>query len=370
MNFIVSTAFAIDGIAANELRSLGINNVQCKNNHVYFDGTIADAAKACIWLRSADRVGLLLSSFNAYTFDELFDNVSSIYWSDFLTRNSKIIVNARCVHSKLMSERDVQRISKKAIINYLSKKYKTASFLENGETVSINVSIYNDVASVILDLCGDGLHKRSYRTLNAEAPLRETLAASLLLISKYHADNVFLDPFCGSGTLPIEAAMIAANIAPGRNRAFLAENYSWAKNEFSFAKKETYCCETNNNYEILCGDIDPNMVEITKFHAKNAGVKIKVMCRDACKWDDIYHYQGLMVTNPPYGERLSNKNDVQALLKDFSYITSRLLEQYWTLGIITPETDIEKLLCEKSISKRKLFNSNILCTYYQFKNST
>ena len=370
MNFVVSSAFATESIAAQELKQLGIYNVKCKDNKVYFSADAAQGAKACVWLRSADRLGLLIDEFAANTFDELFDGIKSLKWNNFIDRNSKIIVQARCVRSKIMSQRDVQRVSKKAIINSLSASYKTTYFSENGTEVFINVSILNDIATVVIDLCGDGLHKRGYRLLNSEAPLRETLAASLLLLSGFDGTGTFLDPFCGSGTLPIEAAMISCNIAPGRNRRFAAENYGWISNAFKEEKQKAFDLQKKMQCEILCGDIDSSMVDIANYHAQRAGVDITVKCRDACSWDDVYHYNGIMVTNPPYGERLLDKQMASELMQNFSSVTSDLLEKYWKIGIITPESDLEKLLYAKCSSKRKIFNSNIQCTYFQFQNLT
>lgn len=369
MNFVATTSFATEGITALELRDLGMNDVHCKNNRVYFSGTVDDAARACVWLRSADRVGLIASVFHATTFDQLFDGIKSIRWCDYISKNAAIIVDARCVKSQLMSQRDVQRISKKAIIDSLSKSYKTNYFPENGYKIYVSVSILKDEASIIIDLCGDGLHKRGYRSLNSEAPIRETLAASLLLLCNNKMEY-FLDPFCGSGTFAIEAAMIAANIAPGRDRSFAAEHYLFTSRCFKEQKNYAFDLQKKSDCEIHCSDIDENMVEITKYHASRAGVSIDVKCKNAIDYDDIYVYGGTMVTNPPYGERILDREGARELMSDFSGIVNTLTEQYWEIGIITSEHDLERIFCLKSASKRKLFNSNIQCTYYQFKNNT
>ena len=369
MIFVASASFATEGITASELNKMGMSDVRCKDNKVYFSGKLEDAARACIWLRSADRVGLLVSSFGAITFDQLFDGIKCIKWSNYIPRNAKIIVDARCVKSKLMSQRDVQRLSKKAIIDSLSSSYKITTFPETGYEIYINVSILKDEVNVIIDLCGEGLHKRGYRLLSSEAPIRETLAASLLLLCDNKIEY-FLDPFCGSGTLAIEAAMIAGNIAPGRNRKFAADNYIFASKDFKRQKERAFEAPTCDDYEILCSDIDSNMVEITKYHASRAGVNINVSCRNALDYDDIYTYNGTMVTNPPYGERILDLSKAHELMTDFSGLVNRLIEQYWEIGVITPDFDLEKAFCMQSVSKRKLFNANIQCTYYQFKNNT
>ena len=367
MKFIASAAFALEGVVADELRSLGFSDVTCRNNRVIFTSDIEGAARACVWLRSADRVSLLLDSFKAESFDELFEGVAGMDWPLYLERNSRICVDARCVRSRLMSQRDVQSIGKKAVITSMQRRYRSAVFPENGPAVSILISVADNIATVSVDLCGEGLHKRGYRLHSSEAPLRETLAAALLLLAGYDGTQTLLDPFCGSGTIPIEGAMIARRIAPGRSRNFLAQGYRWCAKEFERQKAAAFDCETTGHEEILCGDIDRAMTEMTAFHAGRAGVAdaLKVSCADARSWEP-YQFCGRLVTNPPYGERILDKQSAFELMHDFSAVVSRLLEQLWSVGVLTPETELEDVFFAKSSSKRRIFNSNIPCVYYRF----
>lgn len=371
MKFIASTAFALESVTADELRRLGLNNVRCENNRVLFEGTQQDAATACIWLRSADRVSLLVAEFVATSFDVLFEGIAGLNWSGYLKATSRIIVNARCVRSQLMSQSDVQSIGKKAIITALQRKHRMEVFPETAEENFIHISILNDKVTVSIDLCGDGLHKRGYRVLNAQAPLRETFAAALLLLSGYNGEGPLLDPFCGSGTIAIEGAMLAKNMAPGRMRNFAAENYTWCDPAvFANAKSVAIEQERATTAEIFCGDISPEMVDMTAYHAERARVKDKLSlrCMDACAWD-VPLYCGHMITNPPYGERLLDREQAFELLHNFSALALRLTEQYWNLGILTPEARLESALFQKAAGRRKLYNSNIPCTFYTFKNN-
>lgn len=368
MDFFAAAAFALESVAAQELKMLNMKNVRIEANRVFFQGDEADAARACVFLRSVDRVFLLAGRFSARSFDELFEGIEAIKWPELLSEKGRFCVTARCVQSKLMSQSDVQRITKKAIVRSMQRRYRLNTFPETEETYKIEVSVYKDEAVVALDLCGEGLHKRGYRTLNAEAPLRETFAAGLLLLANYDGHTAFADPFCGSGTLGIEAAMLASGRAPGAGRSFLAEAWRcWDKKAWQLAREAAADAVRTEKSMIFVSDIDPKMVEMTQFHAKQAGVEhqLIVRCRDARKLH-LQNYGGIMVTNPPYGERLMNEKQAQELLKEMRYPFAELMDQGWRIGVLTPYQELEKAVGCSAQEKRRLFNGNISCRFYQF----
>lgn len=367
MKFSVSSTFALEGIIAQELRGLGMEAIKCETGRVTFEGTAQDAARACIWLRSADRVSLLLAEFPAQDFDTLYDGIRNAGVIKHLGRDSRICIEARCVKSRLMSQRDVQRIGKKAVIDAMQSKWHMQRMPESGNAVFLKISILKDVVSLTLDLCAEGLHKRGYRVKNAEAPLRETLAAALLLLSDYDGTQVMCDPFCGSGTIGIEAALIARGIAPGARRKFAGEDYPIFRDGFIKEKERARQMPQKKCEDILCSDISGEMTEMTRFHAERAGVGqvLTTACRDAREFES-YAYCGRLVTNPPYGERLMERNEAARLLGEFSGVCSRLTQQLWTVGILTPEPQAEKILGLKALSRRKLYNADIPCMFYTF----
>lgn len=368
MDFFAATAFAFESVAAQELKMLNMKNVRIEGNRVFFEGAETDAARACVFLRSVDRVFLLAGRFPAYSFDELFEGVEAIKWPSLLSEKGRFCVTARCVQSKLMSQSDVQKITKKAIIRSMQKRYRLNTFPEVEETYKIEISIYKNEVFVALDLCGEGLHKRGYRTLNAEAPLRETFAAGLLLLANYDGHTAFADPFCGSGTLGIEAAMLASGRAPGANRSFLAEAWRcWDKEAWHLAREAAADAVRAEKSTIFVSDVDPKMVEMTEFHARQAGVasQLTIRCRDARKLR-LQSYGGIMVTNPPYGERLMSEQQAQELLKEMRYPFAELMDQGWRIGVLTPYQELEKVVGRRAEENRRLFNGNIPCRFYQF----
>lgn len=348
---------------------MGIDNVTIDQMRVYFTGDEGAGARACINLRSADRVFLHIKSFTAKSFDELFDGVYAIPWADYISPKGKIIVNARCVQSTIMSQSDTQSITKKAIIKSMQRKIAQEIFPESGEDYTIEVSILKDNVVIGMDLCGASLHKRGYRTKNAPAPLKESMAASLLLIADYNGSDYFCDPFCGSGTLPIEAALIARNIAPGLNRSFAAEK--WKNSSKALWEQERQrardLINPKSSGRIVGYDIDPKMIEMSKFHAQQAGVAkfIKFKVQDAKDLNED-KYGGTIVTNPPYGERLSTKEQSQELYTQLRYSMLPLLDWGWSLNILTANDRFERFFGKKADKVRRLFNGDIPCKFYQY----
>lgn len=359
--------FGIESVLARELRNLGLTVDKINNGRVEFSGDFEAVAKSNLWLRTAERVYIRVAEFPAYTFDELFDGTKNINWREFISSDGKINVRSSNINSKLFSQRDCQRIVKKAIAENLGEVYKLEKLPETGAEYKIEIFIHNNVAEINIDTTGTGLHKRGYRTLNVEAPLKETIAAALLKISYWNPGRLLLDPFCGSGTFPIEAAMMAANIAPGINRDFLFE--TWSRENKRLMNKEKSIAESgvkNIDKKIIFGsDISTGNIRIAKKHAIAAGVEhmtdFKVADALSIKAPGEY---GVMICNPPYGLRLSDENDVTQLYKELG-------EQFetfetWSKYVLTASPIFEKTSGKKANKRRKIYNGTISCTFYQY----
>ena len=369
MNFIFCAPchFGLEGLVADEMRRMGLNNVRAENGRVRFDGTAADLAKASVGLRCAERLLLEVGSFNAETFDELFEGVLTLPLEDFIPKNGRFPVKGNCVNSKLFSTSDCQSIIKKAAATRLSKKYGIEWFPEDGETIQIQFFIMNDIAYIYLDTSGPGLHKRGYRPDHVAAPLSETLAAAMVILSRYRGKGDFCDPFCGSGTIAIEAALMAINRAPGLYRGFAAENWScFNKQIWKDAKDEAKSCEYKGDYSIYASDIDPEAVIISQKNAKLAGVSDIIQFETADASDFKRETQrGLIVTNPPYGERLMEKRHAEELYAKFGRAYFAL--QNWSLFLLSSHTEFERSFGKQASKKRKLYNGMIKCDLYMYK---
>ena len=305
LTFCAPCHFGLEGLVAEEMRRLGLNNVRAENGRVRFDGTEADLAKASVNLRCAERVLVEVGSFEALTFDQLFEGVKALPFENFIPQNAAFPVKGHSLTSKLFSISDCQSIIKKAVATRLTQKYGLTWFPEDGETVQIQFSIMNDIATIYLDTSGEGLHKRGYRPAHVTAPLSETLAAAMVILSRYRGKEDFYDPFCGSGTLAIEAALIAKNRAPGLKRSFAAEEWTCIDRKvWSDAREEAPSREYKGDYRISASDIDPEAIEISKNNAALAGVEdiVRFEVADATKYNRKTD-RGVIVTNPPYGER-------------------------------------------------------------------
>ncbi len=366
LNFCAPCHFGLEGLVADEMRRLGLDEVRAENGRVRFSGDERDLAKASLWLRCAERILVEVGSFPALSFDELFEGVKALPLENYITRNSAFPVKGHCLNSKLFSVSDCQSIIKKAMADRLSSKYCVDWMPEDGETVQIRFSIMNDVAYIYLDASGEGLHKRGYRPSHVAAPLSETLAAAMVILSRYRGRDDFCDPFCGSGTIPIEAALIAKNRAPGLGRGFAAEQWKFVDSKIWMdARIEAASKEYDGDYRIFASDLDPSAVEITRKNAELAGVLKYIDLRCANAMDlDRKTTQGVIVTNPPYGERLMEKQEAEALYSGFGRVYSGL--ENWKLFILSSHTEFERSFGRNASKKRKLYNGMIKCDLFMY----
>ena len=364
MKIIVSSAFGTEASVKRELEKLGIEKPRAFSGKFVVEGDFELLMKLCIWLRCADRVFIELAEFKASTFDELYENTSQIDFSKFLKKYTKVYLDGSCSASKLMAIKACGGVIKKAIMNSLENAYNTTS--ETGELVVIYFSIVNDWCKILIDACGDGLHKRGYRAITYSAPLKETLACSLIDLSIYSPKKLLCDPFCGSGTIAIEAAMIARNIAPGLKRHFDFEKLvPFSKPTFEKLKREATCLENDIIPKIFASDISEEAILLARENAKKAGVEKYIEFKQLDMRDFYLEEEyGVLICNPPYGDRLSNKDEVKKIYSDFGKVFSSL--KNWSCYVLTDCKDLEKLFKRKADKKRKLFNAKIECTYYTF----
>ncbi|MDD4290924.1 MAG: class I SAM-dependent RNA methyltransferase [Clostridia bacterium] len=362
MDISVNTAFGLESLAKRECEKLGYVDLKAKNGRLLIKGGNFDLARLNVNLRTAERVMIVAGSFTAMSFDELFEGVKAIEWQYFLNENAKVTVTSKCVKSVLMSARSCQSITKKAIVEKHRQIYSTEP-TETGEEYKIECSLYENVATISIDSSGEGLHKRGYRDLSAVAPLKETLGAALVLLSGYKGEGVFADCFCGSGTIPIEAAMIANNIAPNINRWFAFNKWkNFPDRDYARAIEQAKSNIKMTKTEIIGRDIDADCVKMSLRHAKRAGVENAIQFSRADMRDYKSVDGGYLVSNLPYGERLSG--DMNALYTDLGRMYARL--NNYNAVFLTPCMVFEKLFNRKAVKKRKLFNANIECCLYSF----
>ncbi len=365
-NLIATATFGLEGILAKELRALGYEDVKTDTSKVCFTGDEMDIAIANIHLRTADRVLIKMAEFEAKTFEELFQGTKKVNWSKIIPVNGVMHVTGKSVKSLLHSVPDCQSIVKKAIITSMSEAYGISEFKENGPVYKIEVAILKDKVTLTIDTSGQGLHKRGYRENSGAAPLKETLAAAIVLQSRYQKEYKLVDPFCGSGTILIEAAMIMNNIAPGLNREFACE--SWPSiPDYIFKQVREGAKKAQKNYPLkLYGyDVDTWVLRTAENNAYKAGVKdfIQFEKRDARDFKESEEY-GFVITNPPYGERLGEKEEIEKLYKKFKLV----MEQHnkWEFNILTSYEQFEKIIDMKAEKNRKLYNGKLKCYYYQY----
>lgn len=366
LKLIATTTFGLEAIARRELENLGYKIEKVTDGRIYFNGTMEDVANANIWLRTADRVLIEIGSFDATTFEQLFDEVYKLPWDEIIPKNANFIVNGKSINSKLFSISDCQRITEKAIIEKLKTKYDVEWFEKSGALYDLEVSLLRDVASITLDTTGRGLHKRGYRQLHGDAPIKETLAAAMVLLSYWNSDRVLFDPFCGTGTILVEAAMIGKNIAPGLERGFSFNNWTGIDKDILKLKKREAMSKIDysKTLKLIGSDIDPEVVKIANDIVEELGLEddITILNQDfrEVALDDNY---GVMITNPPYGERLKNAN-VKDLELDLGKKMKKL--KTWSNYIITSNEEFEKNFGKKADRKRKLYNGRLKVDYYQF----
>ncbi len=373
MKLLIPVAFGLEQTTKRQLFSLGFDKAPAENGRIEVDGDWNAVARLNLCLRSGERVLIRLVKFPARTFDELYEGVYAVPWEEYLTMDSKILMDGKSVQSTLAAIKVTGGVAKKAIIRRLSDKLRTGrkTFSETGARSIIGVSIFKDEATVTLDASGEGLHKRGYRSLAYSAPLKETLAAGLIDESFYNPDRdiakPFADLFCGSGTLPIEAALKALHIPPGLNRSFDFEGWACTpKNAILQAKEEAQDRILRGvKLNIYGADINPEAISIAKYHAKRAGVDkyIRFEVADARNFKSEEKY-GVLISNPPYGERLSDEKQVQILMRELGK-TFRSLSD-WNAYILTSLPEFERYFGKSADKKKKLYNANLLCGLYAY----
>lgn len=365
MQLCVPCLFGLEGLVADELKRMHMREVAAENGRVSFRGGPEDLARANIRLATGERVLIRVGQFPADSFDALFTGTTSLPWAEYLPRDCAFPVKGHCLSSMLHSVPDCQRIIKKAVVESLKRACKTDLLPETGPVYQIQFSILKDAATLYLDTTGPGLYKRGYRIQASAAPLRETLAAAMVRLSRYRGRDAFSDPFCGSGTIPIEAALAARNRAPGLRRKFAAEAWHFPQKLWQDARAAAAADEYAGSYEILASDIDPSCIEIARQNARRAGVEqdIRFCVSDAAafKWE---RDKGVLVTNPPYGERLMDLRQAEALYRAFG---ARVRTHAgWKLYILSPHEGFESLFGMPADKKRKLYNGMIRCNLYQY----
>lgn len=363
---IITTLFGLEALTAREVRRLGYETTSVEDGRVTFLGDYEAVCRANLWIRTGERVLIKIAEFTAVTFDELFEGTKSANWSKWIGKNDAFPVKGYSLKSTLVSVRDCQAIVKKAVAESLSKEYGISWFTEEETAYQIQFSVFKDKVTLMIDTSGEGLHKRGYRQLSNVAPLKETLAAALVELSFWKFEYPLCDPFCGSGTISIEAAMIKRNIAPGINRDFSAKHFSQIDGKlWDKAVEEAKSLERNVPLEIYAYDIESENAELTKNNAIKAGVGelITVNQGDARKIHLNMPY-GSIICNPPYGERIGEIKECENLYREIGRNFAKL--DKWSYYVITSNENFEKLFGKKANKKRKLYNGMIKCNYYQF----
>ena len=364
--WIATAAFGLEGVVARELERLNIP-AKAENGGARFTATMEDAMRANLWLRCADRVLLVVGRFEARSFEELFEGVKALPWEDFIGKNTRFPVSGKCARSQLMSVRDCQAITKKAIVERLKSKYHLTWLEETEETVAIDVALHGDIAQLTLDASGVALNRRGYRTWNGEAPLRETLAAALVALSPWRPGMALHDPMCGTGTLMIEAAMRMANRAPGLAREFAIESWrDMPLDAFKAIREEAQDAFEPERIEGISGsDIDPEAVELANRHLKQAGLagRVSFTVCDAreCR---VEAERGAFLCNPPYGERLSDRKECEELYREMGMLLRR--HPGFTLSAITSHPGFERCFGRRADKKRRFYNGRLECEFMTF----
>lgn len=369
VELIAPCHFGLEAVLKKEILDLGYEIISVEDGRITFKGDETAIPRANIFIRTAERILLKMGSFNASDFDELFEGTKAIPWEEYLPRDAKFwVTKATTNKSALFSGSAIQSIVKKAIVERMKQTYRVNRFEEDGDEYPIRVFIFKDMVSIGLDTSGTSLHKRGYRQLVGKAPISETLASALLMLTPWKSDRVLVDPFCGSGTFPIEAAMIGANIAPGMNREFNAD--SWEK----IVSKKIWYNAYDEAHDLIRRDVemniqgydlDPDIVKCAMANAKEAGVDkyIHFQARDVKDLKNPKHY-GFIITNPPYGERLEEKAALPELYKTIGESFAGLSD--WSMYLITSYEDAEKYIGRKADKNRKIYNGMIKSYFYQF----
>jgi len=367
MKLTVPCLFGLESLVSDEMKRLGLADVRAENGRVHCTGTELDIARLNINLRCGARVLMELASFPARDFESLFQGVAALPWEDYIPREGEFPVKGYSLNSQLHSVPACQAIVKKAAAKRMGQAYGMDTLPETGSRYQIQFAIIKDIATVYLDTSGDGLYKRGYRAKNMGAPLKETMAAALVTLSRFRGKDPFCDPFCGSGTIPIEAALIAKNRAPGLDRSFSAQRWkNLPSSIWTTAADEAMDKEFHGSYDIWGGDIDPAAVELARHNAELAGVEdcIRFEVADAGKFHRDSEY-GQLVTNPPYGERLLERAEAEALYRSFG-AACRTLPPKWRVLVLSSHTEFERCFGRPADKKRKLYNGMLKCDVFQY----
>ena len=368
-DLLVPCHFGLEAVLKREIYDLGYEITKVEDGRVTFEGDEEAICRANIFLRTAERVMIQIGRFKATTFEELFQGIKNLPWEEYIPEDGKFWVKkASSINSKLFSPSDIQSIAKKAMVERMKQKYHKEWFKEDGAAYPVRIFLLKDEVTVALDTSGDSLHKRGYRTMTSKAPLTETLAASLIMLTPWRKDRILVDPFCGSGTFPIEAAMIAANVAPGMNRDFTAEEWTNLidrKLWYECVKEAEDMIDTTVKVDIQGYDIDGDVIKAARENAKRAGVEHMIHFQQRAV-ADLSHPKkyGFIITNPPYGERLEDKANLPALYTQIGQAYQRL--DSWSMFLITSYTDTEKYIGRKADKNRKIYNGMLKTYFYQF----
>lgn len=364
---VATMAAGLESVTTNELKALGIQT-RTENGKVYFEGDDKTIALTNVWLRSADRIKIVVGQFKALTFDALFEGVKALPWDHYLPLDAAFPVEGRAVRSQLHSEPDVQAITKKAIVEKMSAVYhRTTRLPETGATYPLEVSILKDIATLTLDTTGSSLFKRGYRIAKGEAPLKENFAAALIMLTNWHPDMPFVDPTTGSGTIAIEAALIGHNIAPGLQRQFTFENFGFFDQPVLQTVKDEAMDQTDFDREldIQASDINGDMIEMAKLNAQQAGLLHSIQFKQlAVKDFSTTKENGVIVANPPYGKRLNDQAMVRQLYAEMGQAFAPLTT--WSKYILTSDMGFEKAYGSKATKRRKLYNGTIRTDLFQY----
>ncbi|HLR63126.1 MAG TPA: class I SAM-dependent RNA methyltransferase [Lentibacillus sp.] len=367
VTLIATAAMGLESIVAKEVRQLGYD-VNVENGKVIFNAPVSAIPRCNLWLRTADRIKLQVGQFKAVTFDELFEATKALPWENIITEKGKFPVSGKSVKSSLHSVPDCQAIVKKAIAERLKLKYGVAGKMpETDAMYKIEASIHKNQATLTIDTSGSGLHKRGYRAGQGDAPLKETMAAALILLTNWKPDHPLVDPFCGSGTIPIEAALIGQNIAPGFNREFASENWEWIENRYweeAFEEAEDKA-DYDQELDITGSDIDHKMIDVSKDNATEAGLGDLISWKQM-KVSDLFirKENGYLIGNPPYGQRIGDQDDAAVIYQDLGKVMKE--HPSWSIYILTAFEQFEQKYGKTATKKRKLFNGFIQTNYYQY----
>lgn len=368
MNYtlIATSTFGLESVVASELKELGYDDLKIENGKVTFEGDERDIVTCNMWLRTSDRILIKMAEFKAETFEDLFQGTLAVDWGSIMPVNAFMHVSGKSVKSTLFSVPDCQSIVKKSVVEAMKRKYKTDWFSEDGPEYKIEIGILKDIATITLDTSGAGLHKRGYRENAGGAPIKETLGAALVLLSKWEPSRILADPMCGSGTIAIEAALIGKNIAPGLNRSFISEQWDIIpKSIWDESRKYATNAINNKEFKILASDMDGRVIRTAMENAKKAGVEnyINFQKISMQNFSSKKRY-GFIITNPPYGERLGEIKEVEKLYKDMGEVFQNLKD--WSYFVITAHPEFQRHFGKDADKNRKLYNGRLKCYYYQY----